>query len=119
MGIIFDFDLYEFCTSFSERFTILYSVYYLDLYEFSELEGFTKCMLSRFVQIRFDLYDLFGERFSRTNRGIAVDLEMFSTQFGIIFLTFFFILVIFTFRIRLRHRSHDREVVGSNPKLQF
>ena len=68
MGIIFDFDLYEFCTDFSERFT--------------------SCILSRFVRIflnlnallrvcyldlyEFDLYDLFGERFSRTNRGIAV-----------------------------------------------
>ena len=68
MGIIFDFDLYEFCTNFSERFTT--------------------CILSRFVRIflnlnallrvcyldlyEFDLYDLFGERFSRTNRGIAV-----------------------------------------------
>ena len=68
MGIIFDFDLYEFCTNFSERFT--------------------SCILSRFVRIflnlnallrvcyldlyEFDLYDLFGERFSRTNRGIAV-----------------------------------------------
>ena len=68
MGIIFDFDLYEFCTNFSERFTTcilsrfvrfflnlnaLLRVCYLDLYE-------------------FDLYDLFSERFSRTNRGIAV-----------------------------------------------
>ena len=72
MGIIFDFDLYEFCTNFSERFTT--------------------CILSRFVRIflnlnallrvcyldlyEFDLYDLFGERFSRTNRGIAVELNL-------------------------------------------
>ena len=71
MGIIFDFDLYEFCTNFSERFTT--------------------CILSRFVRIflnlnallrvcyldlyEFDLYDLFGERFSRKNRGIAVPIN--------------------------------------------
>ena len=75
MGIIFDFDLYEFCTDFSERFT--------------------SCILSRFVRIflnlnallrvcyldlyEFDLYDLFGERFSRTNRGIAV-MEHFRSR---------------------------------------